>query len=267
MHNFKVGTYQEIVETLLKPITPSSWWFPKADLSIEERALFFEKSCREGGVILPCKFIHPDDCRIDTIRSGLGMLSRMYKLYALTHIIPHLLFRKDKFSFKSLLRLAGNILRTWLMFFMYAFVGKIMWCFPKKYFPLSSTGGVLVAMIAALTTLIERSNRWPEFAMNVLPRYLESLPVYFGKQGKWIDIPMGGNIMMSFAFGVISWIYHRDPMAIKRQFYWLISIIIGERITDEECKSIVVIEAPRTPYMSSPVASEFAYALRQVKHP
>ena len=63
--------------------------------------------------------------------------------------------------------------------------------------------------------------------MNILPRVFESIPIYLGKQDRWISVPLGHNYLMDTSIGVIAWIYFTFPYAIKPTFRKIIEIVIG----------------------------------------
>ena len=67
--------------------------------------------------------------------------------------------------------------------------------------------------------------------MNILPRVFESMPIYLGKQDRWILVLLGHNSLMAASIGVIAWIYFACPYAIKPTFRKKIQIVIGSSDT------------------------------------
>ena len=156
------------------------------------------------------------------------MLQKMYKVYVLIHVIPHLLFKKDKFSKEALLKLARNILQTLTFFTVYAFFGKVVWCYLKNiYGTFDPTIGTLLAGCCASSIFIERRSRWTEFALNVFPRYIESLKPLLSKRKLWIEIPFLANMIFSFSMGSIAYVFFKDPDSIKKTFQSLAGLIFG----------------------------------------
>ena len=211
-------------------MTPDKWWYAREKITPELIAEWTKKLDSEG-VIMPCKYVHPNICIIDNALSALRMLQKMYKLYALLHIVPHLLLRADKFSAKAMVKLARSIFHNLLFFTTYAFLGKLVWCGVKNYYgSFNPRLSLWLAGGCAATIFIERSNRWPEFAMNVFPRYLESIKPYLRKQHLWLETPLTANIFMAISIGISTSVYFKNPECIKKQFYWLLQILMGQKV-------------------------------------
>ena len=76
--------------------------------------------------------------------------------------------------------------------------------------------------------LLESRSRMPEYPMNLLPRYFESLPIFLGKMGLFPKVPYGINILAAIAFSVLSSCYFTDHKSVKAHLRWLLSCVIGE---------------------------------------
>ena len=218
----------ELFEQVLKHITPSSWWFTRKQLTAEMHKDWLEQA--RSHVHYDCAYMHDHHCTVEGTLGALRWLSKAYKTYLAIHVAQHLLFKKDKFKGKSLLRLLRNILQTYLFFGFYAFFAKFGWCYGGRLAKnFNQVWCLVLCSLGASMIFIERSSRWPEFAMNLIPKYLETLPVYFRKQGRWVEVPLGHQLIMAISVAVISQIYYTSPESIKKMFTAVGSIIVGGR--------------------------------------
>ena len=216
------------LEPLLKAITPASMWYAQVPLTPEQMQQAIKDSV-EHGVTLDCIHLHPNHCFVEKLQAGVQIFGNGYKVYVLVHVIPHLLFKKDRFSKQALKKLSVNIGLSFLFLMTYAVVFEYFWCYIKRLNgSMTSTNTKFFAMICASSVLLDRPSRWGELSMNVFPRYLESLPIYFGKQHLWPRIPKGTNIMFALAMGCIASVHFTDQEAVKRHFRFLLKLILGE---------------------------------------
>lgn len=238
--------FRRSLETLLRTVTPSSWWFPMRTLTPSAAATLLNE-CKSQPAF-PCDVIHPNHCIVDDILSAQRMLRRSWKLYLFVHLIPHLLFKKDKFSRRALFKLAMGYLRTLCYYVAYAFAFRFCWCYGKELFgSINPRNTVWMAGASCgLALMIERSSRWPEYGMNFLPRFLESLPRYLKKQDiNLLDIPLGINLLMAISMGLIAYVHFgEDPGAVKIQFQFLVRLLLGRG--DFDSKSSKVSAPPKS---------------------
>lgn len=219
---------EKLLEGLLKQLTPASWWFAREEIAPEAfKQLLHEVTTVGAG--LACKHLHDNSCSINMALKGFRMLLRVYKMYALIHLVPHCLFKKDRFSRKSLTRLVLNILRTLVFFQAYASIGMYGYCGVSRLFSgkISFLAPMILAPLGAVMILIERSHRWPEFAMNIFPKYLESVEPFLRARRLWVDLPLGTHLLFSLSMGAVSSVYFTDTEAIKKTFRWLVAAVMG----------------------------------------
>ena len=225
-----VHAAERLLERLLRLLTPGAWWYPREEIGPEAFRQLLRQVVSPAGAGLACKHLHAHSCAVNTVLRGFRMLLRVYKTYALIHLVPHLLFKKDRFSPKALRRLAANILRTLVFFQAYASIGMFNYCTVSL---VSGRVNFLVPMlhapVSAATIFIERSHRWPEFAMNVFPKYLESLEPFLQARQLWLAAPLGlgRHLLLALAMGAVASVYHSDPGAVKQTFRWLVAALMG----------------------------------------
>lgn len=213
--------------SILRKVTPDRLWYDRKFYSPE---LFYKalESLQTKSASFDCQYLHAHSCEVNMVVGGLEMLTRVYKIYILVHVVPHLLFKKDKFSKRSIFRLILNILRTLVFFYCYASMGKYAYCSIYKFKKrISLSVSAVCAVISASAIFIERSNRWPEFAMNILPKFLESLDSFLSARKLLYKLPYSNNCLLSLSMGITTSVYFSDRGAIKKQISWLVNIIMG----------------------------------------
>ena len=214
-------------EKALRVVTPEHWWFKKQTLTPELYSAWMQRSSNLVNTY-DCRYLHANHCMVEGSIGAVRWLMRAYKTYVIIHLAQHLLFKKDKFKSKSLLVLVKNILRTLAFFTVYAFLAKFGWCYGAcitgSFTPLMT---LFFCSLGASAVLLERNSRWPEFAMNLFPKFLESIPPYFRKQQYWIDVPFGHNILLGLALSAITNVYFTSPETLKKMFVSFGKLIIG----------------------------------------
>ena len=218
----------ELFEEMLKLFTPSGWWFPKKPLTPGMHTAWLEQA--RSRVEYDCAYMHNNHCLVESSLGAVRWLMRAYKTYLLIHVAQHLLFKKERFKGRSLLRLLRNILQTYLFFGFYAFVAKFFMCYGSRITPkFDMFWSLVMCSVGASTIFLERSSRWPEFAMNIYPKFLESISPFLSKQKLWVDIPFGHHLLLGLSLGIISHIYYKSPVNIKKLFLSVGHLIVGDR--------------------------------------
>lgn len=120
---------------------------------------------------------------------------------------------------------------------LFAVIGRSQWCGTKNLMGRFNTPiGAFGASVSPWAMLFEDKRRWAEYALNVFPRYLESIPVFIGKQGLW-PVPRHSQVMnyllMSISIGSISHVFFTDAKSVKRSLRWLVVRIMGPLEGDE----------------------------------
>ena len=217
-------------EGVLKKILPSSWFWNKTLPTNELKDMMIQDAASGKGIHLDnCQHFHDHACELQMYSKGLRVMIRTSKIYALAHIIPFLLFKrgKDKWTLKSLKKLIIGIARSLIFIGIFGVFGRGYWCNALKWDICTPAWCRLFGAISASGILVESPSRWGEFAMTVVPRLLESYQIYLKKQGLWINVPLGRNMMFAFAMAATSSIFFTDSECIKRSVRWAVSLILG----------------------------------------
>ena len=166
----------------------------------------------------------------------LNIFKNTNKMYFFVHLIPLVLYkRKDlkKQPIKTIVKFIFGWLRSMLFVCSFALLSRAAWCSAIGQGKVSYGKFTGWMILASLGILLESKSRMPEYGMNLLPRYFESLPIFLGKMRIFPNIPFGINIMSAIAFALMCKVYFSDQKSIKTQFRWLISCILGESNFEE----------------------------------
>lgn len=65
--------------------------------------------------------------------------------------------------------------------------------------------------------------------MALLPKCIESIPLYYGKikQDSLLTFKYGHHFLFAFTMGLVSYVYNKDPEAIKKSIQFLLDYLIG----------------------------------------
>jgi hypothetical protein len=243
-----------LLEGVLRKIFPPSYWAnPIKIMSPQEKAIALDAILNGTHEMTGCECVHPNSCLVQTTAKCISVIMRTSTLYTLIHLVPFLAFRrgKDKYSLKSLLKLVTGILKSIMFASHFSFVGKGCWCLLTKLKQPSSWHGLLMGFVSSIAIFWESPSRWPEFAMNMLPRWFETIAPTLRKQKRWIEIPYGQNLLLAVTMAIIGWIYFEEPTAIKKQIKWLLDLVLGHfpvnRIPASGTKEIVKAELAKIP--------------------
>lgn len=218
------------VAAILKVLTPSSWWFDRVAPSSEQLDEWFASSVHAPPSV-SCAHLHPNHCLIEDTLSTCRKINNAYKLYALIHLVPHLLFKKDRFSKKALLKVLVAILRTYGWFFAYLFMSRMVYCYTKQFFgAFRAVPGLAMVQLAGFSIFFEPPHRRSEMGLYFLSKLAESIPAVATKRKYWIDVPFGVNLLFGFTMGVFSWTHFTDEKMIKPTFAWLVKILMGPQM-------------------------------------
>lgn len=178
-----------------------------------------------------------------------NIFKNTWKMYFFVHLIPVVLYkRKDlkKKPLRSIVKFVLGWLRSMLFVCGFALISRRAWCRGISNGKISYSTILGWYGLAACAILIEAPSRMSEYPMNLLPRYFESMPTFFGKMKLFPNIPFGMNMMAGIAFALVASVYFTDNKSIKSQLRWLISCILGDsQCTEEEKKEAEVPSLPR----------------------
>ena len=220
-----------VLQDILRLLTPRSWWFPMTPLSDEhvQRLVSEAASGDLEGVKIACAHMHDNHCLVEDILGATRWTCSIWHVYALAHIVPHLLFKRDKFSLSALRKLAKNIGQTLTFFWLYSLTAKLVWCYFKEM-PggLQTYRTLLLSIFCPATVFAESRKRWSLFTMALLPKWLEALRVYLTKMALWPTIPRGEQLLFALTIGILSMGYFENRDSLNRQVSMCIQWIIGD---------------------------------------
>ena len=78
-----------------------------------------------------------------------------------------------------------------------------------------------------LSIFIEKRSRIAEISMYVVPKYIESIPVFLEKMKIKPNIPFAVHLMLAFSMGAIASVINTEPQALKYQYWKLLELIMG----------------------------------------
>lgn len=218
------------LEGLMRKVFPASHWEnPIKLMTPEEKAIALDSILGGTHTMSGCGCVHKYSCLVQTTAKCMSVIMRTSTLYSIIHLVPFLAFRrgKDKYSSKSLIKLVKGILKSIMFAAHFSFVGKGCWCLLTKLQKPNSWLGLLMGFVSSLGIFWESPGRWPEFAMNMLPRWFETIVPTLRKQRRWIEIPYGQQILFAVTMAIVGWIHFEEPTAIKKQIKWLLDMILG----------------------------------------
>lgn len=131
--------------SVLKKLLPSKYFFSKTPLSESARLAIIEQNSRDHTIWFDCSLSHNHICHIEVIRKIEEVLRNVWKVYAIVHVVPFLLFKRKELSkyiksndWKSVLgqlwRLAKGFSKSMSFIGMYTFFAMCNWCYTKNYF-------------------------------------------------------------------------------------------------------------------------------------
>ena len=217
-------TLETILHQLNKPGTP---WYPKSPLSIQQTQKLLAKASHE--VSVSCEHLHPGDCFSEKLKEA-GIISlKSYKIYMILHVLPFMLMRKDKFTKNGMKDLLKSILRAMAFIGSHALILKLAWCYVKRlHGSITPSNFKFYSMLAGCSIFLEAPDKWPEYALNFLPRYLQSIPIFLSKTGSLIEVPMILNVMFAIAIGGVTLVYNEQPEIMKIYYRLLVKVFIGD---------------------------------------
>ena len=204
-------------------------FFPK--LELDKSTI---KEIIEQEAPLPsCHHFHDHDCRIPQILKMVNVFKQTARLYFLSHLIPLLLFKRKalkKAPLRTILKLILGWLRSMAFICHYGLFCRKVWCGIIQGNKINMPKFWMYSAISSAGILYEAPGRRSEICMYVVPRWLESLPIFLGKRKLLPNIPMAANLIFAIAIAWITTVYFSDEGAIKSHMHLLTSSIIGKRV-------------------------------------
>jgi len=224
-----------VLQDILRLLTPKSWWFPMTPLSDEHvQRLVSEAATGElEGVKIACAHMHDNHCLVEDILGACRWTTRVWHMYALVHLVPHLLFKKDRFSARALKQLLKNYCQTLGFFWLYALTTKFYICFGKEV-PggLNTKRALLILAFIPIPVFTESRKRWSQFAMAVFPRWLEALPPFLSKMRLWPSVPYGEQLVFAWTFAVLSTGYFTQREGLNKSVEMCLRLVLGDRFEE-----------------------------------
>ena len=227
--------FQERLALSFKWFLPGKWFYPRTPLdlqTIKERVDKYFSDPSESGKVLPgCQHYHSHDCTVWQLVKPLDIIRFSGKMYFVIHLIPLLLFKRKRMM-KEPLKTSAKFIYGWvkslLFCIFYALIVRRGWCILFEKGDLQRWKFITLNVLATCAVLWEAPSRQVEIAMNVVPRYFESLKIFLGKMHLFPEVPMGRNLLLSLSMAIVSSCYFTDQESIKLTFRWLVQLIAGE---------------------------------------
>ena len=191
-----------------------------------------------SNLLIPqCHDFHQHSCLVPQLLKGIGVVGSFGPLYLVVHVLPVLLYKRKQMR-KEPGAVLKKVLRGWLKSLLFAFgiafVSRRGWCEMSHNGTINMWRLIFYYALASCTLLFEAPSRRGEIAINVFPRYLESIPIYLSKIDMLPRIPKAANLLLGAGMGITSYCYFTDDTCIKSHIRWLVSLIAGDREEDEE---------------------------------
>ena len=182
------------------------------------------------GEYVPCNVIHDHSCEWNALKKFLMVFNMAYKFYIPIHVLPALIFKRQKLTkepLKILKSAIKNIIKSSLFISVYVSSFWYFICFFKnKRFKTDKWNIILASFICSFAVLFEPANRRTELALYMFPRFLESLFLFMEKRGYVKSIPNGEVLVFAIAMGIIMYCYQNEEKNIKSTYlsmfkkYW-----------------------------------------------
>ncbi len=113
----------------------------------------------------------------------------------------------------------------------------------------------MYSVLVSFIVLVEGSGRWPELAMYMFPKFLESIPIALTKvkRDDLINFKHGHSILFGIALAITSHIYYKDPVSVKKSMTFILDLIIGQ---DDNMDSKVLGKTPVKPIITLTPSTE-----------
>ena len=111
----------------------------------------------------------------------------------------------------------------------------------------------LYSILISFVVFAESSHRWPELAMYMFPKFLETIPLSLAKvkRDDLINFKFGMHAVFSVALAITSHIYNKDPESIKKSMIFILDLIIGREEVTDESKLGKTNVVPKTPIVEN----------------
>ena len=182
------------------------------------------------GEYVPCSVIHDHSCEWNALKKFLMVFNMAYKFYIPIHVLPALIFKRQKLTkepLKILRSAIKNIIKSSLFISVYVSSFWYFICFFKnKRFKTDKWNIIFASFICSFAVLFEPANRRTELALYMFPRFLESLFLFMEKRGYVKSIPNGEVLVFAIAMGIIMYCYQNEEKNIKSTYlsmfkkYW-----------------------------------------------
>ena len=131
--------------SLLKKVLPERFFFAKTPLSPAERQAIVEQNLKDHTIWFDCRLSHNHICHVEVLRKIEEVLRNVWKVYAIVHFVPFILFKRKEIAkaikekdwgkvFGSFWRLIKGFSKSMSFIGMYTFFAMCNWCYTKNYF-------------------------------------------------------------------------------------------------------------------------------------
>ena len=168
---------------------------------------------------IPCSAIHKHSCHSNALRNFLIVFKMASTFYIPMHLFPVIVYKRNKIQsepVKILKNLIIGIVRSSLFVSVCISLFWYLICIFKNIRRRTDYWNILLAsFICSFSILFEPAGRRIEIALYFLPRFLESLFLFFEKRGYIKSVKNGEIILFATAMSFIMYCYQNDDKNIK----------------------------------------------------
>ena len=160
---------------------------------------------------IPCSVIHKHSCHSNALRKFLILFKMAFTFYLPLHLLPVVVYKRNKiFSepYKIVKNLLIGIVRSSLFVSVCISLFWYLICLFKNLRRKTDYWNILLAsFFCSFSFLFEPSGRRIEIALYFLPRFLESLFLFFEKRGYIKSRKNGEVFIFATAMGFLMYCY------------------------------------------------------------
>ena len=182
------------------------------------------------GEWIPCSVVHMHSCEKNTLLKFLQVFNMASKFYIPIHLVPVLVFKRDKLVKKPvevIKNLIVNIIRSCLFLSTYVAAFWYLNCFFKNYRRKTDKVNIILSsFICSFACMFELPSRRTELALYMFPRFLESIFLLLEKRGYIQSVANGEVLVFAVAMAIIMYCYQNEESNIKSNYlnlfkkYW-----------------------------------------------
>ena len=180
---------------------------------------------------IPCSVFHTHSCHSNAIRKFLIIFKMASTFYIPMHLFPVIVYKRDKIlsePLKILKNLLTGIVRSSLFVSVCISLFWYLICIFKNLRRRTDYVNILLAsFICSFSILFEPAGRRIEIALYFLPRFLESVFLFFEKRGYIKSIENGEVVLFATAMSFLMYCYQNEEKNIKNQYLSMLKKYFG----------------------------------------